>query len=745
MRGAEQGRDEVRDAARDAGQDAGQGRAARADGRLARAAVVLAVLGTAATAATVWLDVLVGAGPAGPRLPAPLDWPHWGSALAGWPLMVAGGVLGTRLPRHPMTWLLLAGGAVAVADGAGAAYAGLSLLHHGGGLPLTSAAVFVGARFGPAINLLVPVTLLFFPDGGLPSRRWRWPVRCAVGAQALGVVLALMMPWWEFSLHERLSPALRGLSLDPLSPPLPPGFWQVAMPLCRDSFFAAFAVAVAAFAVRFRRAGEVRRAQLRWMLLAVLVDIAIVGGSSALTVAGPDWALWWVGDIAFALMHAVVAAAVVVAVARHRLYDVDLLLGWTLLYGAVAVAVIAVDTAVFVGAGRVFDDPVAAVLAAGVVAVLYGPLRLRLQRWVTRLVTGRGDPYDVVSALARRLEDSRGPDELLAEVARVVAVSFRSPYVRVELERSGGGAVVVEHGRRRADAVVLPFAYRGVRIGTLALVARAGARLSEADQRLLADMIRQAAAAARATALAVDLQASREQLVSGIAEERRRLRRDLHDGLGPSLAAAALKIEAARALASRDAGAADATLADVRGDLSVVLGDVRRLVHDLRPPSLDQFGLAGAVEQLAGRFRSRALSVAVECGEGLGVLPAAVEEAAYRIVGEALHNVARHAGASGCAVRLAAGARELRVEVADDGHGVPPGVVAGVGLVGMRERAEELGGRCEVAARPEGGTRVLATLPYGPAGRAAGTGARVGAGAGAGSGGRGRAVEGSGV
>ncbi|MQY08965.1 hypothetical protein ACRB68_70760 [Actinomadura sp. RB68] len=672
--------------------------------------MAVAALCTLATAGTIWADALLGDA----RPPGPLNYPHWGSALSGLPVVLAGAVLATRLPRHLMTRLLLAGGTVAVADGAGAAYASLSLLHHGGGLPLTAAAVFAGARFGPMINLIIPTLLVFFPDGRPPSPRWRWPVRITLGAQVLGALTLQLIPWRVFAMGEPLVPALRGLPLDPFTPPLPDAVWPLTMPLCQFSFFAGFAVGVAAFAVRFRRADAVRRAQLRWMLLAVLVDVVLVVVTEVMLHLMPPGISWWVMDICLALMHTTVAVAVVMAVARYRLYDVDLLLGWTLLYAVVAAAVVAIDMAVFVGAGTVIDDPPAAVVGAGVVAALYGPLRLRLQRWVNRLLTGRGEPYDVVSALARRLEDSGGPGELLAEVARVVAVSFRSPYVRVELDRGDGAATVVEHGERRADVVVMPFAYRGAAIGRLALVPRSGARLSDADQRLLADVVRQAAAAARATALSEELQRSREQLVTGIAEERRRLRRDLHDGLGPSLAAAALKIEAARNLAARDPAAADATLRGVRGDLSGVLTDVRRLVHDLRPPSLDQFGLVEAVEQQAARFRTRALRVAVDCSGDLSALPAAAEEAAYRIVGEALNNVSRHAAAASCQVRLIAGAEALEVEVLDDGRGVRPGAAAGVGLIGMRERAEELGGRCAVTPRPPRGTRVHAVLPYGP-------------------------------
>ncbi|GIH98646.1 sensor histidine kinase [Planobispora takensis] len=677
--------------------------------RLIRAAaLVLAVLCVLVAAGGLWAGARLG----GAVRPDPIAWPSWTSAAAGLILAAMGAVLVHRLPRHPMAWLLLGGGAVVSAGGFCAAYAGLSVLRHGGDLPLTAVALFVGGRSGPLENLIVPLVLLLFPDGRLPSPRWRLPAAVALGCVGLVILILFTIPWRIISEGDPVFPGLAGIGLDPVTPALPDPVWQATRVIIVGLLLVSVAIPVAAFIGRFRGSDPELRVRLRWMLLAALVNLVIIAAIFALRPYLPN-----VQKVLWPLCLGVVALAVLIAVARHRLYDVDLLLGRTILYGGLAAAVIAVDTAVFVGAGTLVDDPVAAVVGAGAVGVLYAPLRLRIQRWTDRVLTGRDDPYDVVSALAERLEESVGPDELLREVVPVLSAAFRSPYVRVELDRSGGGTHVVEHGAPRDDVVVLPFAYRETQIGRLALAPRAGTRLSDADQRLLADVLRQAAAAARATALTEEIQRSREQLVTGIAEERRRLRRDLHDGLGPLLAGAALKIEAARNLAGRDLPAADAALAEVRGDLSTVLADVRRLVHDLRPPALDQFGLAGAVERRAAGFAGGALEVSVRTGGDLPGLPAAVEVAAYRIATEALANVSRHARATACEVRLSATPDALEVEVTDDGVGLPPVIHAGVGLVAMRERAGELGGHCTVAPRPGGGTRVHASIPYGTAAR----------------------------
>ncbi|WP_283135377.1 sensor histidine kinase [Rhizohabitans arisaemae] len=663
---------------------------------LATAAAALATLCVVAAGLGVWAELATGP----VTRPEPLDWAVWGSTVPGVAFALAGGVLGMRLPRHPLTWLLLAGGVTACVNGLAGAYAVLSLTRHGGTLPLTPLAVYAGGRLGPLLILVTPLVLLFFPDGRLPSPRWRWAAGLSLGAGALAVLIFMTIPW------RIQSPGRSWPGLDLTSLPVPDGVWHVLLPAAPALILLSLPVPVASFVHRFRGSSGARRAQLRWMLLAALLNGVLI--LAPIVVDGLP------RDLTFVVSQVAIAAAVLVAVGRYRLYDIDPVLSWTLLYGGLAITIIAIDVPVFVGLGALIDEPVAAVLAAALVAVVYAPLRARARRWVRRVITGRGDPYDVVAALARRLEDSVGPEALLLEVAKAVATSFHSPYVRVELDRTDGRTLVVEHGSPRDDAIILPFAYRGVTIGRLALVPRTGALVTESDQWLLADVVRQAAAAARATALTEELQQSRERLVTGVAEERRRLRRDLHDGLGPTLAAVALKVEAARNLAARDVEAARKTLDEVKGDLVAVVGDVRRLVHDLRPPALDQFGLVEAVRHEAARFQDGAFAVQVHARGDLTALPAATEVAAYRIVCEALVNVTRHADAATCEIRLTGSEDGLEVEVSDDGRGVRPGALVGVGLVGMRERAEELGGHCKVTSRDGGGTRVHAVLPARP-------------------------------
>ena len=220
-----------------------------------------------------------------------------------------------------------------------------------------------------------------------------------------------------------------------------------------------------------------------------------------------------------------------------------------------------------------------------------------------------------------------------------------------------------------------------------------------------------------AVRLSADLQRSRERLVEAREEERRRLRRDLHDGLGPQLSSQALTVDAVRALMRRDPDAAERLLLELKADAQDAVADIRRLVYGLRPPALDDLGLLGALRESAAQYSTKGLNVSVQAPEDLPPLSAAVEVAAYRIAQEALTNVAHHAGARACTILLAMEeAGVLCVEVRDDGLGIPgarenSSVGTRVGLTSMGERAGELGGSLVVEALSEGGTRVLARLP----------------------------------
>jgi signal transduction histidine kinase len=210
--------------------------------------------------------------------------------------------------------------------------------------------------------------------------------------------------------------------------------------------------------------------------------------------------------------------------------------------------------------------------------------------------------------------------------------------------------------------------------------------------------------------LTTDLQRSRERLVTAREEERRRLRRDLHDGLGPALATLSLQAEAARDAVSTEPALAVSLMNDLITQTQAAITDIRRLVYDLRPPALDDLGLVAAIRAQAIRYEHLGLQVTVKAPESLPPLPAAVEVAAYRIIQEALTNIVRHAHAHTCLIRLTLD-NELHLEITDDGRGIPADRPVGVGLRSMHERTAELGGSCIVEALSGGGTRIQVILP----------------------------------
>ncbi|MGN9781412.1 sensor histidine kinase [Nonomuraea sp. ZG12] len=673
-------------------------------GRVALPAT-LAAAAAAIMVATVALDI----GTAGAPIPAAAELePGWLSGLCGLAQLVPGVLLLRRLPGHPVAWVLTVFGLLWLVDGVAASWAAYAV-YVSPGLPGASAGYWFYSRFGAALLLGLPLLILLFPDGRLPAGRvWR-PV--SIASLALTGLLTVLLVTAPVAVMVRfhsapLPPEITRLSLDPFSVALPYAFWEPALRVAYLSVLVSLVVPFAAMVRRYRAADPERRTQIKWLMWAALVDMVVL----LLPLRVPPE----LPAVLLALTVGLTAAAVVVAVTKYRLYDVDRLLSATVAYGVLAALVVLVDVAVFTLAGSVLGERDSALAAIAIVAVAYAPLRTWLSRMARRLVRGSGhDPYAAVSTLAERLELATDPDKQLVAVATTLTEAFRLAYVRVEIERPGGERSVVERGSPRGASVSLPVAYRGEVVGQLTLCRT---DLTERDQRLLGDLVRQAAAAARAGELSTALQHIRARLVLAREEERRRLRRDLHDGLGPSLGAVALRIEAARNLAAAAPDQADRILEQTASEVSGVLDDVRRLVHDLRPPALDELGVLRAIEQQADGFRSAALDVHVTGDGALDTLPAAVEVAAYRIVSEALANVVRHAGAARCDISLSVRDGRLEVAVRDNGIGIGPDVAAGVGMLSLRERAAELGGDCQVSCPSDGGTLVTARLPLETAG-----------------------------
>ncbi|GAA0600632.1 hypothetical protein GCM10010174_15550 [Kutzneria viridogrisea] len=457
---------------------------------------------------------------------------------------------------------------------------------------------------------------------------------------------------------------------------------------------------------------QLTRHRLRWLALTL-------GGGQGL------YLLLWIlphqltgsTPLGWPLVHLVfipIPIALAAAILRYNALDIDIVLGRSLLYTALSVGVIGIYLGV-VGLLNAFaqplDEPWRQIAAATVVVVLGNPLRTRLQSAINQWLFGdRDDPYRVVSTLAATLESSHLPASLLGAVVETVGTALRLPYVAIE--HSGEHEPAAGYGTPAGELARFPLVYQGSLVGTLVAASRTPREpLRRRDRRALTEIARHAGAAVYSARVTEDLQRSRDRLVRAREEERRRLLHDLHDGVGPTLAAVALGLSLAESAVDSDADSAKALMGTLAAELQGAIGEIRRVAADLRPTALERLGLVSALHEHVGTLVER-LTVAIEIDapEQLPTLPAAVEVAAYRIACEALTNVTRHAHADRCRLRLWVD-RDLHLEVTDDGTGLVGGPRTGVGLSSMGERAAELGGQFHVAPLTPHGTRVLARLP----------------------------------
>ena len=627
--------------------------------------------------------------------------------LAGLAMAICAVVAVRENPRNRFGPALLPVAAVWALDGLAQSYIRFAIqpddAHAGANL-----ALWFWNRFGAVLPLGIAALLLIFPTGRfLPG----WLSRVGFGAlvgMVVGVLIVILSPATDIPDIANLPSEIdfNYLALSPLE-----GAADALRPLSGILNVAGVLVAMATAILRHRRSTGAERDQMRWLVWAVVVMALIL-------------AIATVADLGSAVDAVIIAVAVLpvvamtVGVVRPTVVPVEDLLVRTLVLGAVALCLLGLDLVVVEVLSRTLgslDQRRLVTVVLLVTALGYGPLRQRLYRLVQAWILGsRGNRYDVMAGLAASLESINDGPAQFGAVADAVADAFGVDYVSVEVDRSGGERLTATRGVRPREVRTLPITYRDDVVGRLVLPARGlRSRLSAKDESLLGDLIRQAATAARTSSLAEDLQASRERLVNAREEERRRIRRDLHDGLGPSLAGIVYQLETARLLTADQPERVDAMLDQVGGQVQDVVADIRRLVHELRPPALDDRGLVGAIRQLA---ETQPIPIEVEA-DGLEAMSAAVEVAAYRIVAESLTNVVRHADADSARVRLEVAGGDLVVEITDDGIGIGEDVQAGVGLLSIRERAAELGGRADVECPPSGGTVVRAVLPLGTTGK----------------------------
>jgi signal transduction histidine kinase len=531
---------------------------------------------------------------------------------------------------------------------------------------------------------------LVFPDG----RRSDTPL-ARIGARVVTGTVSL------FSAVTLLSPRLSDLRVERIDNPIgapqaAAGAFELLAGLSLFLGVGSIGLAVAVLVQRYRHTGALGRQQTLVFVIAFVPPIAafVLSFSDA---AGP-----WL----FGVASIPVPLAIGVSVLQRRLYDIQLVLNRSLTYGTLWLLIAVLYAVTVGGVGAMLRQQDASWLpwtAAGVVAVSFAPLRQGLQRAANRITYGQwAQPTEVLSRTSRRLADAGDVRRLLGSLADELAVGLGLGFVEI---RDSAGATLAVCGEPGADTDEMPLTAYGASVGVLRWRRRP---LRDPDRVLLADLAAQLGSVVHADGLLASVRAAQERLVLAREEERRRLRRDLHDGLGPALAGLTLQVDTVRNQAS--ASNLDEALLGLRGGIQDTVLDVRRIVEGLRPASLDDLGLVEAVRQLAGHV-GPSVSIAAD---PLPRLPAAVEVAAYRIVQEALSNAARHARASDVWVSLAIGGDSLVVTIADDGTGVVVPRAGGVGLGSMRDRVEEIGGAFEMSASPGRGTSVIATLPVQP-------------------------------
>lgn len=478
--------------------------------------------------------------------------------------------------------------------------------------------------------------------------------------------------------------------------------------------------------LRYRSATETARAQLRTLLPSARAFIVVYAGFAfwMLLIYPPNTVgqntLQFATDFIQVGVQSALGAwfgvAIGTAILRHNLFATDLFVSRALVYGSLSGALLLLYLGVVFGVGGLLGlsgTPWFPLVATALVLTLFEPLRTLLTRRVERALYGvREPPFRAFVGLSRQLQDLV-PDDYFPNLVQTVARWFRLPFVRLSVA-TGAFRTEAHVGTLQGEAVRFPVVSQGERLGLLEVAVRPGEVLTAEERNVLETIAGQLGVSLRSLATTAELQVVRERLVSTREAERRRLQRDLHDGLGPALAAQALVAGSARDLLTSDPDGAGRLLERLERDLHGTLDGVRRLVYSLSPSDLEQLGLCGALRLKTAALVGKGLKLELIFPAALSPLSAAAESAAYHIVTEAVTNVVRHARAKSCRVELREVVGRLELSVCDDGLGLSA-KRRGVGLLSIKERAEELGGRFAVTSGPTG-TRVWASLPLsGPA------------------------------
>ena len=490
-------------------------------------------------------------------------------------------------------------------------------------------------------------------------------------------------------------------------------------------FVSFFLGGLAAQVYRYIRVSNVvERQQTKWVLYGLTIGMGgyLVLRALSLLVSDPRGSglLVSFGVVIVATIFILfIPVSITIAVIRYRLWDINPIINRTLVYGALSLLTIAFYVLTVGGFALYFKNNetnlIVSFIATGVVAILFEPLRQRLQRGVNRLMYGeRDDPATALTRLSQRLDSALAPDSVLQTIVETLAQTLRLPYTAISLLDEEPHFASTP-SLPPPGLTHLPLTYQAECVGELILAPRSyGESFSPADMKLINIIAQQAGHAAYTVRLNNDLQTSRERLVTAQEEERRRIRRDLHDGVGPTLASFSQRLDTAADLVNSNPQASIDLLKDIKGQVKNTVAEIRRLVYALRPPVLDEFGLVTSIREHVAQYTGpNGIQITFDVTEPMPPLPAAVEVAAYRIVLESFTNIINHAWATTCHIKVKTEVDSLLIEISDNGQGMQANAHAGVGFVSMRERAAELGGDCDIENISGGGLLVRARLPIG--------------------------------
>jgi signal transduction histidine kinase len=619
-------------------------------------------------------------------------------------------VILNRHPQHTVGWLIMVVGCTASLQFLINGYIALDedVLIGNPDIALNLAILLDNIVWWPIEVLPVTLILLYFPDGKLLAPPWR----IVTVATVLGLLCGMLTGFHPgptalgFAVHNPAGIKGSERVLDALL--------MVSPVLLSIGGFGSLASVV----IRFRHSTGIERLQMKWLVCAALVTGIVLMPLNVIAFVSPDKRLFDpLLNILSPLLNFFVPVACGIAIVRYRLWDIDILINRTLVYASLTALIVIIYIVVVGGLSTVIQThplELSGLVAAGIIAVLFQPVRDRLQRGVNRMMYGeRDDPAAVLTRLAHHLETADTPSAILPNLVQTIAHLLKIPYVAISPPVAADQKEpVAVWGKASDDVQTIPLTYQKEAIGRLIVAPRGPhERFNRYEQELLATIAALTATTVRAVQLSDDVRRSRQRIVSAREDERRRLRRDLHDGLGPQLASQMLELEAVAQLMSSNPAKAQSLLASLKTQAEEAILDLRGLVYGLRPPALDDLGLIGALRQSASRYESGALHFSCEAPETLPELPAAVETALYRIAQEAMTNVARHAQATLCTVRLCCTNAYAILEVRDNGCGLPPNYQSGVGLQAIRERTTELNGQYTLESLPDGGTLVRTRLP----------------------------------